>query len=153
VGGYAAYGSNRKSAIAPLVEQFAIPLSDNGVRLSTPNSVSTMVATSDELGCGPGESAMAGREMSQIPASDLPRALSLAYYDATRDFQTSEMRAAGVSAGGIEEAVELPAVLGANQAKALAEANLARRWAERGRLVLRLPPDRMTTAPGQLVRL
>ena len=153
VGGYAAYGSSRKSAIAPLVAQFVIPLSDDGVRFGTPNAAPAILASSDELGCGPGDSAVPGREMSQIPAGELPRALSLTYYDATRDFQTSQMRATGVLAGGTEEAVELPAVLSAEQAKALAETNLARRWTERGRLVLRLPPDRLAAQPGQFVRL
>ena len=148
IGGYAAYGSNRKAAVAPLIAHFAIPLCDNGVLLKTPNAAPTIAAGPDELGCGPVDGVTPERELSQIPASELPRALSLGYYDATRDFQTSQMRAAAGSAGGVEEAIELPAVLSAEQAKALAETSIARRWAERGRLVLRLSPDRLAMEPG-----
>jgi hypothetical protein len=36
VHGYAAYGSSRIAAVQPLVDQFAIPLFDDGTRLRTP---------------------------------------------------------------------------------------------------------------------
>jgi hypothetical protein len=55
--------------------------------------------------------------------------------------------------GGRLEAVELPAVLNAAPAKGLAEASLARRWAERERVKLSLPPSEMGFAPGSLLRL
>lgn len=48
---------------------------------------------------------------------------------------------------------ELPAVLDAGAAKALAEASLARRWAKRDRLRLRLPPAYIDVEPGTILRL
>jgi len=65
--------------------------------------------------------------------------------------QQGQMRASAASSGGIDETVELPAALSADRAKALAETSLARRWAQRDRLVLRLPPDRINVAPGTTV--
>ena len=153
IGGYAAYGSSRKAAIAPLIEHFAVPLCDDGVRLATPDASSVITARLDEIGCGAGKAAAPGRELIQIPSGDLPRSLTVAYYDASRDFEINEFRASAGSAGGVDEAIELPAVLEAAQTKALAQTSIARRWAERSRLVLRLPTDRLAVAPGQRVAL
>lgn len=61
------------------------------------------------------------------------------------------MRAGAASSGGNDEAVELPVALAADRAKAIAETNLARRWAQRDGMTLRLPPDRFDIAPGSIV--
>ena len=143
VSGYAAYGANRSAAMQPLIEQFAVPLFDDGDRLRAPDAW-TLTTDDDELGAPKGE-----RE--QIPTRNLPRSLELSYYDPARDFQTGQMRASAASNGGSEETVELPAALSADRAKALAETNVARRWAQRDRMILRLPPDRISVVPGTTV--
>jgi hypothetical protein len=92
-------------------------------------------------------------ERSQVAARDLPSVLSIAYYDPARDYQTSQAQAISGVTGGRMEAVELPAVIDAGSAKGLAEASLARRWAERERVKLSLPPREMGLMPGSLLRL
>jgi hypothetical protein len=141
--GYAAYGGSRAASVQPLVEQFAVSLFDDGDRLRTPETVA-FAADNDEL-CAPKS------ERDQAPARALPRALELTYYDPARDFQTGQMRASAASSDGTDVAAELPAALSADRAKALAETSLARRWAQRDRLTLRLPPDRLDIVPGSIV--
>lgn len=63
------------------------------------------------------------------------------------------MRADARSAAGIEEAVELPAVITADRAKGLAESAIARRWSQREALALRLPPTFLDIEPGRLIAL
>ena len=63
------------------------------------------------------------------------------------------MRAATGSRNGKAEAVDLPIVLGANEARSVAENSLARRWAQRDRLTLRLPPQLIGLRAGDLVSL
>jgi len=140
--GYAAYGGSRAASVQPLVEQFAVSLFDDGDRLRTPETVA-FAADDDEL-CAPKS------ERDQVPARGLPRALELTYYDPARDFQTGQMRASAASSDGTDDAAELPAALSADRAKALAETSLARRWAQRDRLTLRLPPDRLDVVPGSI---
>ena len=140
--GYAAYGSDRENSVRPLVEPFAIPLFDDGDRLRTP-ALALFQADDDELGDPKSE-----RE--QRASGTLPRSLELTYYDPSRDFQAGQMRATAASVSGIDEATELPAALDADRAKALAETNLARRWAQRDTLKLRLPADRLDVVPGTI---
>ncbi len=140
--GYAAYGEGKQASVQPLVEQFAVPLFDDGDLLRTPDD-RRFEPDQDELG-------VPKTEREQVPARNLPRALELSFYDPARDFQTGQMRATAASSGGNEERVELPA-LNPDRAKALAETSLARRWAERDRLTLRLPPDRLDVMPGSTV--
>lgn len=153
VDGYAAYGSSRRAALLPLIEQFAVPLTDDGDVLRTPDAAPTVQAGKDDVGCAAGSREAPRTERSQVPARVLPRSIELSYYDPSRDFQTGQMRAGAASDGGVDEVIELPATLTAERAKALAETSLARRWAERDRLVLRLPPDRLSVEPGRSVRL
>ena len=74
-------------------------------------------------------------------------------YDASRDFQTSQMRGSIGENSGRQEDAELPAVLDAAGAKSLVEAELARRWAERDRLSVRLPPALMGLMPGSILEI
>ena len=50
------------------------------------------------------------------------------------------------------EPLELPAVLDAGAAKALVQSALARRWAERDKITLRLPPSYLSLRPGALIQ-
>ncbi|QNP43513.1 hypothetical protein H9L15_01635 [Sphingomonas daechungensis] len=149
IAGYAAYGSNRRVAVMPLVEQFAVPLFDDGTLLRDP-FVTTYVPGVDELGCGVEDDHLRS-ERSQAAAGSLPKRLSLTFYDPSRDYLAALMQANADAVAGVEELVELPVVMPADQAKAIAENSLARKWAERERLVLRLPPDEMAIEPGSEV--
>ena len=147
VRGFAAYGGNRRVALAPLVEHLAVPLFDDGTSLRSPDAVAQIVEEI-ALGCSAHGTVSPKRERAQTAAVDLPRSLSLSYYDPARDYQTGQMRAVAESNVGIEHVDELPAAIDAGQAKALAEGHIARRWAKRDRLVLRLPPPQLSLEPG-----
>ncbi|MEO5972416.1 MAG: phage tail protein, partial [Sphingomicrobium sp.] len=153
VKGYAAHGRSIRAAVEPLVEQFGIRLFDNGDVLATPSRAAPLVADEEDLGCGAGSERAARIERSQVPARSLPAVLTLQYYDPARDYQTGSMAAAAGGGGGPAEQVDFPAVLTAGAAKALVHGALARRWAERDKLTLRLPPAFLTLRPGELVAL
>ena len=90
-------------------------------------------------------------QRERLPVRSVPSALRLTYYDAERDYQTGEARAIASEQGTNEVQRELPAVLSASAAKALVQHALAREWASRDRLTLRLPPARIGLEPGSIV--
>ena len=149
--GYAAYGSTIAAAVEPVVEMLGIDLSDNGSVLKSPTS-DLVEPREEELGCGAGPDPKPRTERSQLSARSLPAALSLSYYDPAREYQTGLARASieAVAAGG--DTIDLAAVMEAPAAKAVAETVLARRWAERDKLTLRLPPGYLSLRPGSRVR-
>lgn len=149
--GYAAYGSTIGSAIEPLLDILGIPLFDSGRQLISPSAI-TLEPGSDELGCGVGEEHRARTERSHAPALTLPASLSLNYYDPDREYQAGLARASVDSLASTAANIELPAVLESGHAKGLAETCLARRWAERDRLTLRLPQAYLDLRPGTLIR-
>ena len=89
----------------------------------------------------------------QIPARAVPTALRVTYYDPARDYQTGEARASATEQSGGETQQDLPGLFTAGDAKALAQEMLARAWASRDRLTLRLPPGKMSLEPGSEVDL
>ena len=70
-----------------------------------------------------------------------------------RDYQSGQMRATAGQIGRRQAHVDFPAVIEADAAKALAQSSLARQWARRERLTLRLSPEFLDLAPGDVVRL
>lgn len=152
VDGYAAYGSTVRTAVQPLVDLWDVPLFDDGFFLSTGSPVSRTIAP-EEMG-STAEAIPAPRmERSQEPATSLPASATLSYYDRERDYQTGVARASVDGRGTVHDQIELPAVLEASAAKALIETSLARRWAERDRLTLRLPPANLDSYPGMLLSM
>lgn len=149
--GYAAHGTDVASAIRPLIDQSGIWLGDDGEFLRIGNAFATV--TDDELGCSADGSLSRSVEKTQVAARALPARVTIAYYDRDRDYQTSQAQAQGSVASGVRDSIELPAVLDAAAAKGLAESSLARRWAERDRYTLRLPPAFMDLAVGSTVEV
>ena len=150
VAGYAAYGSSVKAAVQPLVDLWDVPLFDDGYSLSTTSSALEPVEA-DETGCTADAKPAPKLERSQAPAASLPSAVVLSYYDRERDFQAGAARASLSSTVTSEERTDVPVVLDAASAKAMAETSLARRWAQRDRLTLRLPPAFLSARPGSLI--
>ncbi len=74
-------------------------------------------------------------------------------YEPQRDYQLGLSRSDIIDQSGSEARIELPAVLGASDARTLTEEIIARRWVQRDKLVLRLPPRFITLEPGQQVSL
>lgn len=152
VQGYAAHGGSIGAALQPLIDSFAVHLSDDGEAMRSPSGPAAEVLADTELGFAVGTMGGARLEKAQAPASSLPSTVTVNYYDRARDYQTSQAQA-GAAGGGKREQVELPAVLAAPAAKALAETLLARCWAQRETLTARLPPTQLGIQPGSRVRL
>ena len=154
IGGYAAHGDDVASAIAPLVEAFAVELRDDGDALRSPPVETARVPSDAELGASAEISGAARIEREQAPATSLPASLSLSYYDPARDYQTGQARASSPSgASRTARALTLPCVLNSGAAKAAAEGLLLRAWALRERLTVRLPLNYLDVRPGALFRL
>lgn len=151
--GFAAYGRSIKDSVEPLVNCFGLELIDDGTRLRSPSVTAPVSIADDEQGnSADGKQApRIGRE--QVAARELPSQLRLTYYDPERDYQTGEARAAAGERTGKEVQQDLPVVLDASAAKALAQTMMARAWFERDRLTLRLPPSRLSLEPGAMVDL
>ncbi|MCP1468708.1 hypothetical protein J3E64_000375 [Sphingobium sp. OAS761] len=92
-------------------------------------------------------------ERSAGGADAVPVALSLRHHDAARDYQASVQRVVRPGAGRTEEGIDLPAVLAADAARALAAARLATLWTGRAVVTLRCGWEALTLQPGMAVRI
>jgi hypothetical protein len=151
--GYAAYGQTIGATVEPLIECYAIDLFDDGARLSSPPVAEALVIDEDELGSSADERGVARIQREQSPARSLPSVLRLGYYEPALDYQSGEARATSGDRLGVEERRDLPAAIDAGEAKTLAQAVIARAWARRDRLTLRLPPRYAGLQPGARVQL
>lgn len=151
VPGYALYGEDARAAVEPLVEAFALDLRDEGDAFREPPGEAARAVGEQALGAGVEAGGSAISERSLLAVASLPAALTLTYYDPTRDYQAGQARAAFPSVSQARRSIALPCVLGAEAAKAMAEGLLARGWAMRDRLVVRLTPDHLDLAPGDAV--
>lgn len=148
VRGYAAYGASIRAAIAPLVEAYALDLFDDGERVRAAADREALVIADDELGQSADGKPAPRIERALAPLRALPAALRLTYYDPQRDYQAGEARASAGEQGGSEERRELAAAIESSEAKALVHAMLARQWAARDSLTLRLPTRLAGLEPG-----
>lgn len=150
--GFAAHGASRRAAIMPLADHFGIALRDRGTHLES-GAPTLFPLDEQDLGCAPDGRAGSMRARAVIPERSIPAALQIDYYDPARDYQTSRMHASAGGRSGPAESIDLPVVLGADNARSIAEDSIARLWAERDRLTLRLPPYYLGMLPGDLVEL
>lgn len=148
--GYAAHGASVEAAVHPLVEHFGIELFDDGTAVRSP-TVATAAAADEQLGCSASAESAPKRQRTQAAARSLPTVLTLSYYDPGRDYQTAQMRASTGAPATTVRADQLAAVLTSEAAKALTQSSLARRWAQRDTLTLRLSPEHLDLEPGMLV--
>ena len=153
IGGYAAYGRSVAAAAEPLVNSYDVALFDDGTVMRSPQANDAIAIDFEELGNSADGEAEPRIRREQLPARSLPAVLRLTYYDPERDYQSGEARASASDEGGTEEQRELPAVLSAGNAKSLVQQLLARTWAERDKLKLRLAPDRLALEPGSKLNL
>jgi len=153
IDGYAALGSSISAAIAPLVDFYSVGLVDDGERLRSPTSGLAFTIDESDFGNDADKRGIPRLEREQAPARSLPATITLSYYDPERDYQTGQTRATASTQIGIEERDDLPAVLTAPDARALVEDLMAKRWAKRDKLVLRLPPKFIDLEPGAVLSL
>ena len=151
--GYAAGGSSIRSAVDPIIDAYGIRLFDDGHFVRSTDGTASEIAETD-LGCSSEQAKPAKRiERQQDAANSLPSTLRLSFYDSNKDYQTGEARASAGDQAANSEQAELPVVIDVVTAGALAQQYLARRWAERDRLTLRLPPRFAALQPGALLDL
>jgi len=151
--GYAAYGSSVRAAIEPLIDSYSIDLFDDGTIIRGATGSGAIIAGDDMLGNSADGSQAPRIQREQGATSSQPAVLRISYYDPARDFQSGEARAAVTEQNGREECVELPAVLTADEAKGLVHEIIARRWAKRDLITLRLPPAFLDVEPGEAIEL
>jgi hypothetical protein len=153
VEGYAALGSSIKAAIEPLTDFHSVALFDDGRIVRSPAIGPAVTISEADFGNSADAKGASGIEREQTSARNLPATLTLSFYDPERDYQTGQTRATSNEQFGVEERDDLPAVLTAIDARSLVEDVLAKRWAKRDKLVLRLPPKFITLEPGMTAEL
>jgi hypothetical protein len=151
--GFAAYGGSIKTATQPLAECFGVELFDDGSVLRPASSNVAVVVGDSELGNSADNDSPPRLHREQLPFRSVPSTLRVTFYDPSRDFQTGETRAVVGEQLGLEARQELAVALSAADAKSLAQNMLARAWAARDKLTLRLPPRRLSLEPGAIVDL
>lgn len=151
--GYAGYGETVRDACEPLIDIFNVRLREEGLIFGGAVDAESETVMAHELGCAFDDKPVSPMEHVHRATSELPEALSLSFYDESRDYQTGEQHAAQSEHAGRRRRLELPAVLPASAAKSLAATNLARLWTERNVVRLRLPPAWLTLARGDLLRV
>lgn len=150
--GYAAYGASVARAVKPLVDCMGVDLFDDGAQLRSAQTGPIAISDSELGNAADGEPA-AKIEREQAPARDVPASLRLNYYDSKLDYQSGDARATAGELIGNEEEMELPAVLDAATAKSLVQQMIARLWADRDKVTLRLPPAYLALEPGTTLEL
>ncbi|NIJ39310.1 hypothetical protein FHR22_004057 [Sphingopyxis panaciterrae] len=121
--GYAASGDRKRDALAPLFEVDAVRLVSDpgGWHLAPAGTGRAPVALAGFREMRRTEMAGDRIERSRAALSSLPGTIRLRHYEPERDYQLGQ-QASAVAGGGVrEERVDLPAVLAAGSARALAQ--------------------------------
>lgn len=152
--GYAAGGDSVRTAVETLGAVIPLSFSDSGWKLRLSHDAGAVPEALFNADTGARSDGAGGRdEFVRDGGASLATEVSLAYYDPALDFQAGLQRAARGSPSAAELRAQLPAALGADQAKALAEHRLSVLWAGRARAKLHLPWRRSGIRPGMSVRL
>jgi hypothetical protein len=151
--GYAAHGVSIGDSVTDLVELCGIQLAERDGKLRTSEGSPPALIEKEELGCDTEGRAKPLLNRDRAAEGDMPSSLAMVYYDAQRDFQSGQMQASSGRQGVRSERIELPAVLSGEQAKALVEEALARRYRRGSRIGFSLPPSRITLRPGDSIQL
>ncbi len=120
--GYAASGDRVRDALAPLFDADGVRLvgAADGWRLAPTALAGDPVALGDFAEARRVEAAVDGAETRRLPLAALPGAIRLRHYEPERDYQLGQQTALVAGGGRREERIDLPAVLTAGGARALA---------------------------------
>jgi hypothetical protein len=145
VRGFAASGDDVRAVVETLGRAVPMVLRAEG------GSLSLVEELGDSLTLAPDELAEA-RSETLAADGDVPRLVALSYYEPARDYQAG-IQQAQRAGGRRTDRIELPAAIEAGEARAAAEAALARRVRERGRQSVWCGWKRLAAGPGTIVRL
>ena len=141
VDGFAGGGGSVAAVLESLAQASGAWFRPDGARL-----VMRDAAVASEV--APGDPALAAREVAAADAA--PAVVTVSHYDPARDWQAGLQRARRAGAGGTL-ALEVPAAIGADVAKGIAEATLRRAAAGRVRRTLPVTLKALLLAPGDVV--
>ncbi len=152
VGGFSAYGDSVRGVAESLATAIPFSARDEGGVLSlfADGDTAPSLATRD-LGAGVKQAHTARLAIERQSSSSVPETLTVAHYEVARDFQQGLQRARRDGGARREARIDLPLVLGAAAAKAIAEARLSRLWHDRVEAKVRLPWRRLDIRPGQRI--
>lgn len=152
VDGYAASGDDVAAAIEPLVRAQGLVLIEEaeGLRLVRPEAATAPV-TQASLAARINGAAEEARKAARDPAEDVPLRLALRHYEAARDYQAGVQTAVRPGVGRVTRTIDLPAAIGADAAKGLAQIRLAEAWRGRGQLDLLCGWAGLVHRPGSIV--
>ena len=122
VAGYAASGDRARDALAPLfgVDGTRLVSGSDGWRLAPGQSGAEALVLADFRAAGRGEAAQDLVERQRAPLAALPGSIRLRHYEPERDYQLGQQMSQVAGGGAREERVDLPAVVPAASARALA---------------------------------
>ncbi len=149
VDGYSAYGATLRDVVSGLVEAGGAWFAE-GLVLRARAGAATEIGD-DGAAKERGRGLRGVREIA--PADTAPSRVSIAHYDAARDYQAGLQRADRPGAGVRHARIELPAVIGPEAAKRLASDMLMRTDVARERRRVALDWRRIDVAPGDRVRI
>lgn len=151
--GYAAGGDSVRGALEALSDVVPLSLVEDEGRLKIGMAGGEPMVLADAE-CGAHSSESGGRsEIVRRAAATVPGEVSVAYHDVERDYQTGMQRATRGAPSLRSDRRALPAVLEADDAKAIAEYRLASLWAGRVTARVHLGWRRAGLRPGAMVRL
>ncbi|MEA3388993.1 MAG: phage tail protein [Pseudomonadota bacterium] len=150
VEGFAAGGADVAEAIAPLVDAWGLALCEGeaGLRLRVAGRDAEAAIAAETAARGTKGRAITPREQSGGAADRTPVAVSLRHYDAARDYQSGVQRVVRPGPGRQEQGIDLPVVMAADDARALAAQRLGTGWTGRATMTLRCGWDALTLEPG-----
>lgn len=153
IGGYAASGDSVRGAVETLAIAAPLAIMDDGAALvlNEGAAATRMIARAAMGAAAKGHAPVRARRLGD--ALTIPDEIILSYYEPSRDYQAGLHRARRDVRGRRAERIELPAALSATEAKAIAEAHLARAWTARNSRTLYLPWGDLDLAPGMAVRI
>jgi hypothetical protein len=150
--GFSAYGDSARAVLDTLATAAGAWFAPVGATLAMRTDGAPSATIGDDAMAASGDTG--ARAMRSIaPIATVPQTVSLGYYDPARDFQTGLQRARRPGAGIIEQAVDMPAVISAGDAKTMAEAVLARAEAARETRTIAAGWQALDVAPGAVVAI
>jgi len=153
--GYAASGDRMRDALAPLFEADGVRLlsGPGGWRMAPTGLTGAPLTLADFREAGRAEAPGDRTEQRRTPLSSLPGSIRLRHYEPERDYQLGQ-QTSQVAGGGVrEERIDLPAVLPATSARALAQRLAAAAADGRETLVWRADLAALALTVGHVVAL
>ncbi|GAA0738084.1 phage tail baseplate protein [Sphingomonas japonica] len=149
LGGFSAHGGSQRAVFEALAE------ASGG--WFAPEAAGLVLCAGEGASRDVGDAGIGGahavRARAIEPADRAPRIVTVRHYDAARDYQAGVQRATRPGAGSRSEAIDLPAVVSASAAKAIAEATMARADRDRERRTLLPGNAALDVRPGDRVTI